>query len=185
MTTLAGPAGAHARPSRRPRVTPRRVALYVLLIALALLYLMPVYVVLVSSFKTLREVNDTSIWAPPAQFDPSAWGAALTPPLQNAGGIASGLANSLLMTVPAVIVSSLWGAVNGYALSAWRFRGSELLFGLILFGLFIPYQAILIPLLTTLQFVRLYDSLAGLALVHIIYGLPITCLLYTSDAADE
>src|SRR4029078_10600718 len=77
-----------------------------------------------------------------------------------------------------VAVSCLWGAVNGYALSAWRFRGSELLFGLILFGLFIPYQAILIPLLTTLQFVRLYDSLAGLALVHIIYGLPITTLIF-------
>lgn len=166
------------RARRRQRPSARRVALYVLLIALAALYLLPVYVVLVGSFKTLPEVNTTSIWAPPAQVDIGAWGSALSPPLQNAGGIAPGLVNSLVMTIPAVVVSSVWGAINGYALSAWRFRGSEFLFGLILFGLFIPYQAILIPLLTSLQVLRLYDSLAGLALVHVIYGLPITTLIF-------
>jgi glucose/mannose transport system permease protein len=181
VTTLAptsGRAAGHPARPRRTRPSARRIALYVLLAALAALYLLPVYVVLVGSLKTLPEVNTTSIWTPPAQFDLSAWGSALTPPLQNAGGIAPGLANSLVMTIPAVIVSSVWGAINGYALSAWRFRGSEFLFGLILFGLFIPYQAILIPLLTSLQVMRLYDSLAGLALVHVIYGLPITTLIF-------
>jgi glucose/mannose transport system permease protein len=174
--TAAGPPASGSR--RRRPLTPRRVALYVLLIGLAALYLIPVYVVLNGSLKTLAEVNATSIWTPPAAADLDAWAAALTPPLQNAGGIASGLVNSLVMTLPAVVISAVWGAVNGYALSAWRFRGSEVLFGLILFGLFIPYQAILIPLLRTLQLMGLYDSLAGLALVHIIYGLPITTLIF-------
>ena len=82
------------------------------------------------------------------------------------------------MTIPAVILSALWGSISGYALSLWRFRGSELLFALILFGLFIPYQAILIPLLTTLQLLKLFDSLAGLSLTHVIFGLPITTLIF-------
>ena len=82
------------------------------------------------------------------------------------------------MTIPAVIISALWGSVTGYALSMWRFRGSELIFALILFGLFIPYQAVLIPLITTLQVLKLYGSLPGLALVHIIFGLPITMLIF-------
>ena len=180
MTTTAMSPGQlpRSRTRRRPRITRRRVALYTLLISLAILYLVPVYVVLVSSLKTGTEIGTTSIWSPPAAPDLAAWGAALTPPLQNSGGIGSGLVNSMIMTLPAVVISSLWGAVNGYALSAWRFRGSEVLFGLILFGLFIPYQAILIPLLRTLQLMGLYDSLAGLSLVHIIYGLPITTLIF-------
>ena len=163
---------------RRPRVTRRRVALYALLTGLAILYLIPVYVVLVGSFKSGVEMSSTSIWSPPVAPDLDAWRGALTPQLQNAGSIASGLTNSMIMTLPAVVISSVWGAINGYALSAWRFRGSELLFALILFGLFIPYQAILIPLLRTLQLMHLYDSLAGLSLVHIIYGLPITTLIF-------
>ncbi len=178
MTTVAAaiPHRTRRRPRRRP--TWRRVGLYALLIGLAVLYLIPVYVVLMGSLKTGTEISSTSIWTPPRSWDLSAWGAALTPPLQNAGGIAPGLANSLVMTIPAVVMSALWGAVNGYALSAWRFRGSDLLFGLILFGLFIPYQAIIIPLLRTLQLMGLYDSLVGLSLVHIVYGLPITTLIF-------
>ncbi len=180
MTATTMPTGPTARPPvrRRPRFTRRRVALYALLIGLAILYLIPVYVVLVGSMKSGTEISTTSIWAPPGSADFAAWQAALTPPLQNAGGIAPGLVNSLIMTLPAVVISSLWGSINGYALSAWRFRGSEVLFGLILFGLFIPYQAVLIPLLRTLQIMGLYDSLAGLSLVHIIYGLPITTLIF-------
>jgi len=177
-TTMSPAPTAHSQVRRRPRVTRRRVAVYTLLIGLAFLYLIPVYVVLVGSLKTGTEISTTSMWSPPGSANFGAWQAALTPPLQNAGGIATGLVNSMIMTLPAVVISSLWGAVNGYALSAWRFPGSEVLFGLILFGLFIPYQAILIPLLRTLQIAGLYDSLAGLSLVHIIYGLPITTLIF-------
>jgi glucose/mannose transport system permease protein len=156
----------------------RRALLYGVLIALAAAYLIPVYVVLMGSLKTFTEVSTTSIWQPSAAPSLDAFAQALQPPLQNAGGIGSGLVNSLVMTLPAVVISAVWGSINGYALSAWRFRGSELLFALLLFGLFIPYQAVLIPLLTTLQLAKLYNSLAGLALTHIIYGLPITTLIF-------
>jgi glucose/mannose transport system permease protein len=172
-----------AHPSRPPRFSEpgrflRRGGLYLLLIGLAVLFLVPLYVVVVGSVKTFEEVSTTSIWSPPAQPSLEAFTDSLTPPLVNSGGIATGLANSLTMTIPAVILSALWGSVTGYALSLWRFRGSETIFGLILFGLFIPYQAILIPLLTTLQLLKLFDSLAGLALTHIVFGLPIVTLIF-------
>jgi glucose/mannose transport system permease protein len=150
----------------------------VVLAGLAALFLVPLYVVVAGSLKSFEEVTTSSIWAWPSQPSLEAFTDSLQPPLVNSGGIASGLVNSLTMTIPAVILSALWGSVTGYALSMWRFRGSELLFALILFGLFIPYQAILIPLLTTLQLLRLFDSLAGLALTHVVFGLPITTLIF-------
>ena len=163
---------------RDPRRSMRRGALYLALGALAVLFLVPLYVVVAGSLKSFEEVTTSSIWALPGEPSLEAFTDSLQPPLVNSGGIASGLVNSLTMTIPAVVVSALWGSVTGYALSMWRSRGSELLFGLILFGLFIPYQAILIPLLTTLQLMKLFDSLAGLALTHVIFGLPITTLIF-------
>jgi glucose/mannose transport system permease protein len=85
---------------------------------------------------------------------------------------------SLRMVVPATILSSLLGAVNGYLLSKWKFRGSDVIFTLILFGMFIPYQAILIPLIRALDWVGIYGSWKGLVMVHVIYGIPITSLIF-------
>jgi glucose/mannose transport system permease protein len=167
---LAGPG--------RPRRLLGRGALYFVLIILAGLFLLPLYVVLTGSLKSFAEVGTTSIWDLPTEPNLAAFADSLQPPLVNSGGIASGLVNSLTMTIPAVILSAMWGSITGYALSIWRFRGSEVIFAFILFGLFIPYQAILIPLLTTLQLLGLFDSLAGLALTHIIFGLPITTLIF-------
>ena len=169
----------------RPRgIRPSRIIIYGLLVAFSIVYLVPVYVLVVGSLKTLREVNTTSIWTLPTGFNLGAWADALQPPLQNSGGIASGLTNSLMMTIPAVAVSSLWGSINGYILSKWRFRGSDTVFALLLFGMFIPYQAILIPLVNLLQQLHLYDSLIGLAITHIIYGIPITTLIFRNYYAS-
>jgi glucose/mannose transport system permease protein len=156
----------------------RRGVLYGSLVVLALLFLLPLYVVIAGAFKSFEEVSSSSIWSWPTAPSLESFTDSLTPPLANSGGIASGLANSLTMTIPAVILSALWGSITGYALSMWRFRGSELVFALILFGLFVPYQAVLIPLLTTLQILKLYGTLPGLAMVHIIFGLPITMLIF-------
>lgn len=169
-------AAAGSKP--RVRVNWRRAALYTALVLLAALFLVPLYVVVVGSLKSFEEVSTSSIWALPGQPTVEAFADSLQPPLANSGGIASGLRNSLVMTIPAVVLSAVWGSITGYALSLYRFPGSELIFALILFGLFIPYQAILIPLLTTLQLMHLFDSLAGLALTHTVFGLPITTLIF-------
>ena len=89
-----------------------RILVYAVLLLFALLYLIPVYVAVADSFKTLREVNTTSIWQPPASLDLGAWASALTPPLVGSGGIGPGIVNSVIMTVPAVVISSAWGSVS-------------------------------------------------------------------------
>lgn len=176
MSAVPATAGAGAGPRAR-RWHLARGFIYAVLLLFVLFYLLPVYVALTGSLKTLREVNTTSIWSLPTSLYFGAWGDALVPPLVNAGGIGPGLLNSVLMTVPAVIISSLWGSVNGYILTKWRFPGADLVFALLLFGMFIPYQAILIPLVFLLQQLHLYSTLPGLALTHIVYGIPITTLI--------
>lgn len=177
-------ARSRTRSRRRATLRPSRLLIYGLLVLFAIGFLLPVYVAVVGSFKTLREVNTTSIWTLPASLDLGAWRSALVPPLQNSGGIGSGLVNSLTMTIPAVIVSSIWGSINGYLLSKWRFPGADAVFALLLFGMFIPYQAILIPLVNLLEQLGLYDSLAGLAITHIVYGIPITTLIFRNYYAS-
>ena len=92
--------------------------------------------------------------------------------------LAPNLNNSLMMVIPEALLSSLLGSFNGYLLAKWKFRGSNLIFSLILFGMFIPYQSILIPLVKFMQYIKLYGDLPGLVLVHIIYGIPITTLIF-------
>jgi len=163
------------------RRTIARIVLYVLLIGFALFFLMPVYVMLVTSLKGLTEVQNTSMWALPRELTLSAYAAA-------GAKLGRGVFNSLLLTIPATLLSSLIGSLNGYCLSKWKFRGSNTLFTLVLFGMFIPYQSILIPLVGFLQKIGMYNSIAGLVLVHVIYGIPITTLIfrnYYATVPDE
>jgi glucose/mannose transport system permease protein len=98
--------------------------------------------------------------------------------------LAPGLGNSLMLVIPATILSALFGSLNGYVLSKWRFPGANILFPMMLFGMFIPYQAILIPLVQFLSTIGLYNSLPGLILVHVVYGLPITTLIFRNYYAE-
>jgi glucose/mannose transport system permease protein len=148
-----------------------RIAIYMLLIAATLFYLMPVYVMVVNGLKDKSYMTLPDMWKLPLYLNgggfPLAWET-----------ISPNLWASLRMVVPATIGSSLLGAVNGYLLSKWKFRGSDVIFTVILFGMFIPYQAILIPLIQTLDQIGIYGSWQGLVLVHVVYGIPITSLVF-------
>jgi len=149
-----------------------RVILYVALLLAAVFYVVPVYLLFMTGMKTFAEAaNQALMWQLPqaASFDSfaEAW-----------RQISPNFLNSVKLAVPAAIISSIVGSVNGYILAKWRFRGSEVLFTLILFGMFIPYQSILIPLLQVESAVGLYNTIVGLAIVHIIYGIPITTLIF-------
>jgi glucose/mannose transport system permease protein len=148
-----------------------RSLLYLLLIVLACMYLVPIYVVVVTSFKTDATAQLSTMWNLPTVFSfatiRAVW-AQLGP----------NFLNSVELAVPATIISSLFGAINGYALSKWRFKGANVVFFIILFGMFIPYQSVLIPLLNVLDTIGLYNSIPGLILVHTVYGIPITTLIF-------
>ena len=150
---------------------------YLPLVLAALFYLMPIYVLLVTGFKSFQEVNLATMWELPSGIYLDNFKAALDKLLPN-------LLNSLQLAVIATILSSALGSLNGYVLSKWRFRGADLLFTLVLFGMFIPYQSILIPLVRFMQTIGLYGSIWGLILVHVIYGIPITTLIFRNYFAN-
>lgn len=132
---------------------------------------------LVTSLKPLDEVSLEGMWALPSALDFSSYAEAF-------GKLAPNLINSFYLVVPATILSALSGAMNGYVLSKWRFKGSEVLFTWMLFGMFIPYQSVLIPLIQFLREIGLYNSITGLVFVHVVYGLPITTLMFRNFYAN-
>jgi glucose/mannose transport system permease protein len=154
------------------RRTVIKIATYLVLIALAIFYLLPIYLMLLTGFKPFNQVDLKTMWALPTT------GLHIENFIAAYKQLAPNLTNSLVMVIPEAILSSLLGSVNGYLLAKWKFRGSNLVFSLILFGMFIPYQSILIPLVKFMQALKLYGDIPGLVMVHIIYGIPITTLIF-------
>ncbi len=154
-----------------------RGLIYVVLTLAALLYLLPIYVVVVTSLKTNATISLQHMWNFPLHPSFASLAAAWSQLAPNFG-------NSFYLAIPATLFSSILGALNGYVLSKWRFKGSNIIFFLILFGLFIPYQSVLIPLLRIMDTIGLYNSIPGLILVHTIYGIPITTLIFRNFYAS-
>ena len=150
---------------------PTRAALYILLLLFSMFFLVPMYVMLVTGFKSFDEVSLKTMWDLPSGLHFENFVAAYE-------ALSPHLWNTLRLVIPVAIISSFVGSINGYILTKWRFPGTGILFPLILFGMFIPYQAILIPLVQFMNFSGLYGGIFGLALVHIIYGIPITTLIF-------
>lgn len=157
-----------------------RVVLYAVLIAFALYYLMPLFVMLTTSLKTLDDIRGGNLISLPAQvsFDAwiKAWSSACTG--VNCGGLSGNFWNSVSFVLPAVVISTLVGALNGYVLTMWRFRGSDILFTLLLIGCFIPFQVVLLPMAQTLGWLGIANSTSGLIFVHVVYGLAFTTLFF-------
>ncbi|MCC6167344.1 MAG: carbohydrate ABC transporter permease [Caldilineaceae bacterium] len=148
-----------------------RSAIYLVLLAFAAFYAMPIYVLIITGLKPFQDVNETRMWELPnglyfGSFT-QAWKL-----------VSPNFKNSMMITIPAALISSMIGSINGYIFAKWRFKGADTLFILFLVGMFLPYQGILIPLVLTLQALHLYGSLVGLILTHCIFGIPITALLF-------
>ena len=161
----------------RSRVSLATVGLYATLILLAAAYLLPLYLTLITSLKFPGDISLPQSWQ--------------LPPAVNYGSFSDAFAllkpnivNSLILTISATFFSTVLGSLNGYVFSKWKFPGSEIVFTLFLFGMFIPYQVILIPLFQTLRAINLYGGLPGLVLAHVVYGLPITSLIFRNFYAQ-
>jgi glucose/mannose transport system permease protein len=147
------------------------------LLGFMLFFLMPVYVMVVTGLKEARNVSLSTMWNLPQQLSGGGFAEAWS-------RLAPNLGNSLMLAIPATVISAVWGSINGYVFAKWKFRGSNLLFALLVFGMFIPYQSILIPLIQFLQLVKLYGTIAGLITVHVLYGLPISSLIFRNYFAN-
>jgi glucose/mannose transport system permease protein len=173
---LSGPRG----PRPRPTFSRRNIFLYGALIVVALYYLLPLYVMIVTSLKGMPEIRLGNIFSPPVEitFQPwvKAWAEACTG--LNCEGLSRGFWNSVRILVPSVVLSIAIASVNGYALANWRFKGADIFFTILIFGAFIPYQVMLYPLVIILREMGLYGTLWGLVLVHTVFGMPILTLLF-------
>jgi len=191
-TAAAGqfdPVLADAEPrGAKPRraLSRRNVFIYGTLLLVALYYLLPLYVMIVTSLKGMPEIRTGSIFAPPLEitFEPwvKAWSTACTG--LNCEGLSRGFWNSVRITVPSVVISILIASVNGYALANWRFKGSETFFTILIVGAFIPYQVMLYPIVIILREMGIYGTLTGLVIVHTIFGMPINTLLFRNYFAS-
>lgn len=157
-----------------------RALIYAVLIVFAVYYLLPLYVMLINSVKPLEEIRQGNMMSLPIAFtlDPwrSAWSTAQIGVQPT--GLKPYFVNSVLMVIPAVALSALLGALNGYVLTKWKFRGDGVVFGLLLFACFIPFQIVLIPMARVLGLLGLAGSTPGLVLVHVVYGLGFTTLFF-------
>jgi len=154
------------------RQTALKFLFYFILMVLAVAYLLPIYLLVLTGLKPINQVDLKTMWSLPIG------GLHIDNFIAGYKQLAPNITNSLMMVVPEALLSALLGSFNGYLLSKWKFRGSNLVFSFILFGMFIPYQSILIPLVKFMQYIKLYGDIPGLVLVHIIYGIPITTLIF-------
>ncbi|WP_405023411.1 carbohydrate ABC transporter permease [Limnohabitans sp.] len=157
-----------------------RALLYITLLIGAAFFLAPLYVMVVTSLKDADEIRQHSLVSLPGSLNFDAWYLAWDSACTGAqcSGLEPYFWNSVWMTIPAVLISTTWGALNGYVLSLWRFRGSETLFACLLFGVFMPFQVVLLPMSQVLGWLGMSSSIAGLILVHLLAGLPSTTLFF-------
>jgi glucose/mannose transport system permease protein len=164
----------------KKRLSGRNIMIYGTLIVVCLYYILPLWVMVMTSLKGMPEVRLGNIFSPPVEitFEPwvKAWAEACTG--LNCDGLSRGFWNSVRILIPSVILSIAVASVNGYALVNWRFKGSDVFFTILIFGSFIPYQVMLYPIVILLREMGLYGSLSGLVLVHTIFGMPILTLLF-------
>jgi glucose/mannose transport system permease protein len=175
VTTATIPAPVTTEVHRKVKKTPRSQAVrtlkYALLILFMLVVLIPAYVLVVSSFKSFPEALSPNRWSLPSSLSTDGWSAAWTE-------LSPALGRTLLIAIPGAVISSMLGAMNGFVLSRWRFPGANLVFTLMLFGMFIPYQAVMVPLLEFLPMTGLGRGVPQLLAVHVVYGIPICTLIF-------
>jgi glucose/mannose transport system permease protein len=178
--TAQTPAGIIPAGARPKHLTLGRIGLYSFLVIAALFFLLPLFVMVLTSLKTMPEIREGNLFSWPRAPGFAAWIKAWTSACTglNCDGLSRGFWNSVRITVPSVIISIAIASVNGYALSNWRFKGANVLFGLLVFGAFVPYQVVIYPLIIALRDLGLFSTLPGIIIVHTIFGMPILTLLY-------
>ena len=157
-----------------------RFLIYTILLVAAFFFLAPLYVMLVTSFKDAAQIRSGNLMSLPTSLNFESWSLAWSSACTGVDcrGLKPYFFNSVIMAVPAVLISTAWGAINGYVLSLWKFKGSEVLFGFMLFGVFMPFQVVLLPMSQVLGFLGLSSSLGGLIAVHCVAGLAGTTLFF-------
>lgn len=162
------------------KLTFGRILVYAILILVAIYYLLPLIVMILTSVKSMDDIRAGNLISLPKEwvFDAwqKAWGSACTG--VKCEGVSGYFWNSFMITVPAVLISTFLGALNGYVLTKWKFKGSDLFFAFLLFGCFLPFQVVILPMSQVLGKVGLANTIQGLVFVHVVYGMAFTTLFF-------
>ena len=160
--------------------SPARIGVYAFLFGAALFFLLPLYVMLVTSVKPMEQIRSSNIFALPVEITLAPWRAAWSTACTglDCDGIGKGFWNSVAIVVPSTVLPILLGALNGYALSFWRPRGAGVLFAILMCGAFIPLQVMIYPLVRVLAALGMFGSLPGIVLVHTVFAMPVLTLLF-------
>ncbi len=181
MTDLSmSPAARNAKSDAGFGKVALRLGLYLILGLFALYYLVPLFVMLTTSLKSLEEIRTGSLMALPREVTFDAWKTAWSGACTGiqCEGLRPYFWNSVILAIPAVAISTILGALNGYVIAHWKFKGANLIFSLMLFGCFIPFQVVLLPMARVLGMMQLAGTIPGLIFVHVIYGLGFTTLFF-------
>ena len=180
MSALTSPSRPPSSPASARSLTVQRLLLWAVLLVFAFFFLLPLYVMVSTSLKSMEEVRNGTLLSVPLAPSLAAWSKAWTSACTgtDCGGLKPFFMNSVFMVVPAVLVSTALGAINGYVLTKWRFRGDNIVFGLMLLACFIPFQIVLIPSARILGELGLAGTVTGLVLIHAVYGLGFTTLFF-------
>ena len=191
-TATASSYGVEPAGPKPRRLTPARIGIYGFLVIAAIFFLIPLAVMILTSMKPMTEIRGGNIFAlpqnPTLDYWVKAWSSACTG--RDCTGLAPGFFNSVKITLLSMPISIIVAMINGYALSFWRFRGSELMFGLLVFGAFVPFQVLVYPIIFALSSVKLpwggtlFGTLPGIVIVHTIFGMPILTLLFRNFFAS-
>jgi glucose/mannose transport system permease protein len=152
-------------------VSSKRILMMMFLLIMGLVFIVPFYVTLITSFKSLEDISITQMWDFPKSFSLEGFVEAFKK-------LSPNLLNSLYLTIPATIISAFIGSLNGLVFAKLKFKYSNIIFAIMLFGMFIPYQSVLFPLIQFFQSIGLYGSIPALIIIHVIYGIPITTLMF-------
>ena len=172
------------RPARRSSSTPKqqlaRFGIYFFLVTAAIFFMLPLYIMLTSSFKSMDEIRVGNLFDFPSVITTEAWTQAWSQACTGVScdGLKTGFWNSIFIVIPSTLIAILLGAINGYALSFWKPKGAEFLFGILLLGAFIPVQVMIYPLVKIMATIGIFSSLPGIIFVHVIFSMPMLTLLF-------
>ena len=186
MSVTTANATATPRGAKPARLTAGRVGLYAFLVVAAAFFLLPAFVMVLTSLKTMDEIRQGHIFGLPQAFDLTAWKAAWSSACTGlaCNGISVGFFNSVKILLPSLVISIAAGAINGYALSLWNVRNANFLFGVLLIGAFIPYQVFIYPFVRISALANIFGTLPCIVIVHTIFGMPLMTLIFRNYYAS-
>jgi len=186
MSVTTANATATPRGAKPARLTAGRIGLYAFLVVAAAFFLLPAFVMVLTSLKTMDEIRQGHIFGLPQAFDLTAWKAAWSSACTGlaCNGISVGFFNSVKILLPSLVISIAAGAINGYALSLWNVRNANFLFGVLLIGAFIPYQVFIYPFVRISALANIFGTLPCIVIVHTIFGMPLMTLIFRNYYAS-